>query len=248
MCSHRAGYAPRLVPAAKADSARRCTSCAQPPASSSVHAGDSAPSCHVSCCRTTSEVASDASPRRASTRAASVSAAAVSQRPWKGTPRSRGESLDRRSLLGRGIDRVGDDRMPRREREARLAQHDGVDLGAGLGRVRLRREADGLLHPEQALALEVAAQMHRARRRPELRRQRRRQRGLAGARQAADGDQPGRGRLQIVQCRPQIGARRLPVCLRRRRPAPVPPGRPSPWRGCRPGTPGTGAAPAGRAG
>src|SRR5581483_7295316 len=64
-----------------------------------------------------------------------------------------GHRLYRRSLLGGGVDGIGDDGVSGLQCALRLPQEHGVDLRTGFARVGLRRQALGLLDTEEAFAL-----------------------------------------------------------------------------------------------
>ena len=104
------------------------------------------------------------------------------------------------------------------ERPPRLVVEPSVDLAGDLRRVGVAGQAYGLWNAEHRLALDVAAQPQRARRPPEPRRERARERAFARARKAADAHEPRRRRSREIRGRGRNS--RAPSALARSRSAP----------------------------
>ena len=162
--------------------------------------------------RSTAIVASDASRWRPAMRASSSASGASSQRPRNGTPAAWAAASI--SVRWRGSMKVASaitacpPLAVSRTSTGKRSEHR-LARGVAVGRLRqplLRRRA------MLALADFVAAQHQRAGRVAEFRRQRARQRGLAGAGQAADRQHDRRRRAAGRPTRPTDSARRCRRC------------------------------------
>ena len=116
---------------------------------------------------------------------------------------------DRGPLAGVGEHRVHDRRMAGSGHPPRLVGERGIDLCRDIAGVGRLRQAVGFGEPEQNLALDVAAQHHRARLGENFGCERAGEQRLAGARQPAHRQQDRRRRRQQFAGKREIVARAL---------------------------------------
>lgn len=138
--------------------------------------------------RTTSAVASEASPRRHLTRRSRTSIGACSQSQKKGTParRYRGDGI---ALLRASVRRVNHHGLTCPKRLFRKLVERPMGGCRDVRPIGIRRELRSRRHSKQPFPLNVATQLESNRRAPECWRERGRQRALARPGSAADRDQ-----------------------------------------------------------